>query len=54
MKLKIKTIELQPDKYGQHIKITKIGLYDENDKWIRWVKLNDELIKVLTEKFILI
>lgn len=54
MKLKIKTIELIPDKYGKHLKITKIGLYDENDNWIRWVKLNDELIKTLVEKFIVI
>lgn len=52
MKIKIKTIELQPDKYGKFIKITKIGLYDNEGKWIRWVKLNDELIKFLTDKFI--
>jgi hypothetical protein len=47
MKLKIKKAELVPDKFGQHIKVTMIGLYDENDKWIRWVKLNDALIKEL-------
>jgi hypothetical protein len=49
MKLKIKKAELVPDKFGQHIKVTMIGLYDENDKWIRWVKLNDALIKELLE-----
>ena len=47
MKLKIKKAELVPDKFGQHIKVTMIGLYDENDKWIRWVKLNDALITEL-------
>lgn len=49
MKLKIKKAELVPDQYGQHIKVTMVGLYDENDKWIRWVKLNDALIKELLE-----
>ena len=49
MKLKIKKAELVPDKFGQHIKVTMVGLYDENDKWIRWVKLNDALIKELLE-----
>lgn len=49
MKLKIKKAELVPDKFGQHIKITMVGLYDDNDKWIRWVKLNDSLIKNLLE-----
>lgn len=47
MKIKIKTAELVPDQYGQHIKISRVGLYDENDKWIRWVKLNDALITEL-------
>lgn len=49
MKLQIKKAELVPDQYGQHIKISRVGLYDENDKWIRWVKLNDALIKELLE-----
>jgi hypothetical protein len=47
MKIKIKTAELVPDQYGQHIKISRVGLYDDYDKWIRWVKLNDALITEL-------
>ena len=47
MYLKIKKAELIPDTYGQKISISMIGLYDENDKWIRWIKLNEETIKVL-------
>lgn len=50
MYLKIKKVEIVPDKFGQHFKITMIGLYDENDKWIRWVKLNNDLLKTLLEK----
>lgn len=50
--LKIKKAELIPDTFGQHLKITMIGLYDENDKWIKWVKLNDALIEELLNKSI--
>jgi hypothetical protein len=50
MYLQIKTIEKQPDQYGAKIVISKIGLYDDAGKWIRWVKLNDELINLLTTK----
>lgn len=47
MKLQIKKAELVPDKFGQHIKISMVGLYDDNGKWLRWVKLNDALITEL-------
>ena len=47
MKLQIKKAELVPDKFGQHLKITMVGLYDDTGKWIRWVKLNDALITEL-------
>lgn len=50
MYLKIKKVEIVPDKFGQHLKITMIGLYDKDNKWIRWVKLNDGLVKTLLEK----
>lgn len=45
--IKIKKTELTPDKYGKHVKITMIGLYDENDKWLKWMPLNDEIITLL-------
>ena len=41
--IKIKTINLEPDKFGKHIKITRVGIYDENDKWIKWLPLNQQL-----------
>ena len=47
MYIQIKTVELVPDNFGNYIKITKIGLYEDNGKWIKWVKLNDELVKRL-------
>jgi len=50
MYLKIKKATLVPDKYGNNVSISMIGLYDDNGKWIKWVKLNDALLKVLLEK----
>jgi len=48
-KLKIKKAELVPDKYGQHLKITMIGVYTPEGKWIKWAKINEHLLKTLTE-----
>lgn len=49
MYLQVKKIDLVPDKFGKHIKITMVGLYSDEGKWIKWVKLNEELAKVLEE-----
>lgn len=47
MYLKIKKISKEPDQFGSHLKITMIGLHDDNGKWVKWVKLNDALIERL-------
>ena len=47
--IKIKKAESQPDKYGKHIVVSMIGLYDANDKWLKWIPLNDNLIEFLKE-----
>ena len=49
MKLQIKKAELVPDKYGQHLKITMVGLYDDTGKWIKWIKLNEAFIETLLQ-----
>lgn len=49
MKIKFKKIEIVPDKYGHHIKINMVGLYDDNGKWIKWAKLNDNLLDILKD-----
>jgi len=54
MNLRIKIIEKQETKYGNDLVIKMISLYDNNGKWIKNVKLNDELIKVLKESKIVI
>lgn len=47
MHLKIKTINLSPDRFGNNITITRIGLYDESGKWIKWVKLDNQVLNLL-------
>ena len=49
MYLKIKKIEKKKNEYGNDLVISMIGLHEDDGKWIKWVKLNDELIKTLTE-----
>ncbi len=47
MHLKIKTINLSPDRFGNNITITRIGLYDESGKWIKWIKLDNQVLNLL-------
>lgn len=47
--IKVKKAELVPDKYGKHIKISMVGIYDENGKWLKWIPLNEELIEILLD-----
>jgi len=52
MKLKIKSAMLVEDQYAHHIKITKVGLYDDEGKFIRWTKLNEAVIELLINQVI--
>jgi len=47
MYLKIKKAILTPDKYGQKVAISMIWLYNDDDKWVRRVKLDDDIIQTL-------
>jgi len=47
--IKIKKAELVPDKYGKHIKISMVGIYDENGKWLKWIPLDEVLIEILLD-----
>jgi len=47
--IKIKKAELVPDKYGKHIKISMVGIYDENGKWLKWIPLDQVLIERLLD-----
>ena len=52
MIMKIKSAMLVQDTYGHHIKITKVGLYDNEGKFIRWTKLNEAVIELIINQVI--
>jgi hypothetical protein len=45
--VQLKKAELTPDNYGNKITISMVGLYDNSGKWIKWTKINDNLLNVL-------
>lgn len=47
MYIKINSAKQEPDKYGNKIVIDRVGIYDDSGKWIKWVKLNEALLKEL-------
>lgn len=50
MKLQFTTIELIPAKFNSNnILISKVKVLDENGKYIKFAKLNKELLKVLKD-----
>ena len=46
---KIKKISLVPDKYGKHIKINMITKYDNEGKFVKHVKLNEDMVNLLSD-----
>jgi hypothetical protein len=48
--IKIKRASLEADKYGNIIKVNMIGIWDENGKHIKWIKLNQKAIEAILEK----
>lgn len=47
--IKVKKAELVPDKYGKHIKISMVGIYDQNGEWLKWIPLDEVLIEILLD-----
>jgi hypothetical protein len=47
--IKVKKAELIPDKYGKHIKISMVGIYDQNGKWLKWIPLDEVFIEILLD-----
>ena len=50
---KCKQISLEPDKYGNNLKIKMITKYDQNAKYIKHIKLDESAIKLLENSFIM-
>ena len=55
--LRIKKAELVPAKFGNDLKVTMVGLYklyEGEEKWLKWVKLNEATLAALTNGNILL
>lgn len=50
---KLNKISLVPDKYGHHLKIGMVTAIDGHGKYIKHVKINNELVSILKEGFLL-
>ncbi len=46
-KLRIKKAVLVPGERGNNIQISMIKLVDENDKYIKFIKLNEKTLEIL-------
>ena len=47
MKLRIKKNELVKDQYWHYIKVTMVWLYDDDGKWVKWIKLDELALKAV-------
>ena len=50
---RLKQISLEPDKYGKHLKIKMVSMYDGHGKFIKNVKIDDDMLKTLSESWIM-
>ena len=53
-KLRIKKAVLIPGERGNNIEISMIKLVDENDKYVKFIKLNEKTIETLLNHDIII
>ena len=53
MKYKLNKITLVPDKYGYHLKIGMITKLDNNGKYIKHVKINEDIVNILKNNFVI-
>ena len=49
---RLKQISLVPDKYGKHLKIKMVSAYTGDGKFIKHVKLDDNMLDILSEGWI--
>ena len=49
MILKMNNIQLVEDRYGNHIEIKMITAYDDDKKYIKHVKITDEIVSILKD-----
>ena len=49
----LKQISLVPDKYGKHLKIKMVSAYTGDGKFIKHLKLNEDILDILSEGWII-
>lgn len=53
MKYKLNKIELVPDERGYHLKIGMVTKLDNNNKYIKHEKINEDLVHILKNNFVI-
>ena len=48
----LKQISLVPDKYGKHLKIKIVSAYTGDGKFIKHLKLDEDILNILSEGWI--
>lgn len=53
MKYKLNQISLKPDKYGNYLAIKMVTQYDDNGKYVKHVKIDENIIEMLRNNFVI-
>jgi len=53
MKYKLNQVSLKPDKYGNHLVIKMITQYDDNGKYVKHIKIDENAINMLKNNFVI-
>jgi len=53
MKYKLNQISLKPDKYGNHLIIKMVTQYDDNGKYVKHIKIDNNTIEMLKNNFVI-
>ena len=53
MKYKLNKISLIPDKYGHHLKIEMVTKLDDNGKYIKHEKIDENIVNILKNNFVI-
>ena len=49
---RLKQISLEPDEYGKHLKVKMVSMYTGDGKFIKHVKLDEDVLNILSEGWI--
>ena len=49
---RLKQISLEPDEYGKHLKVKMVSMYTGDGKFIKHVKLDEDMLNILSEGWI--